>query len=586
MVVIQRAFALLATLCAAATGQTTWYVDVAGTPPGSGTQNDPYTSIQYAIDQPSTLDGDTLLVATGAYFESVDYRGKALLVDGGGADPLPVIDAGGVGSAVVFATGEGRDSVLRGFVVTGAMSSGIVAVGASPTLEELVVRDNEAFLGSGGGFCASSGGQPLVRDSLFENNTAAGGGGGACGSYDTSVVFEDCIFRGNAAAVGGALSRATARRCRIEGNDAADNGYGQGGGAAWCVLEDCTLIDNLAEDLGGGAAHCTILGGALLHNRVVREQQGVARGGGAFMGTARGTLFRGNRVLAPSALGGGAYDTRLADCVLVANEADRGGGAFFWGTLPVGGEFRGCTFVANRASVEGGGIFYSGYAGGTCEDSILWGNSPDQLALDTLVVRYSCVEGGVSGVGNIALDPMLFGPAGSDPHLLAGSPCIDAGDPNGPPDPDGTRADIGAVPFDPAWPGGAFAYCSPRRTGAGCLPLTTAVGSPSLSGPDDFVVGATGVPPGVPGLLFHGLGADAVPYLGGLLCVAEPRIRMDVQLSTASSEPCGGTFRQPVSQATLIGLGLVPGDRLYLQYWFRPFAKGRTSDAIEAYVLP
>ena len=29
--------------------QTTWYVDINGTPPGSGTQGDPYTSIQYAI---------------------------------------------------------------------------------------------------------------------------------------------------------------------------------------------------------------------------------------------------------------------------------------------------------------------------------------------------------------------------------------------------------------------------------------------------------------------------------------------------------------------------------------------------------
>ncbi len=34
-----------------------------------------------------------------------------------------------------------------------------------------------------------------------------------------------------------------------------------------------------------------------------------------------------------------------------------------------------------------------------------------------------------------------------DFHLQAGSPCIDTGDPNSPPDPDGTPADMGAFYF-------------------------------------------------------------------------------------------------------------------------------------------
>ena len=120
-----RSAPLLLILAAPAAGQTTWYVDAAGAWPGNGTLGRPYTSIQYAIDQPSTVDGDTLLVATGTYFEPVDFRGKALLVDGGAADPPPVIDAGGEDAGVVFQSGEQRDSVLRGFVVTGAQHSGI-----------------------------------------------------------------------------------------------------------------------------------------------------------------------------------------------------------------------------------------------------------------------------------------------------------------------------------------------------------------------------------------------------------------------------------------------------------------------------
>jgi len=332
---------------------------------------------------------------------------------------------------------------------------------------------------------------------------------------------------------------------------------------------------------------CTLVGGALLYNRVVNSPKSVGWGGGSRGGEARGVLYRGNYVASPTALGGGAYDTRVADCIFSGNEADRGGGAFFWGAPPVGDELRGCTFFANRARYAGGGIYYQGKSGGTCVDSILWGNAPDEIAGEPILdVSYSCVEGGYPGTGNIPLDPLLFGPAGSDAHLREGSPCIDAGDPNGPPDFDGTRADIGAVPFDAAWIGGAFPYCSPSRTEAGCLVLATSAGSPSLSGPDDFVIGATGVPPGVPGLLFYGLSADAIPYFGGLLCVATPLVRMDLQLSTPAIDTCGGTFRQPFSQATLNSLGLSSGDRLYLQYWFRPVVKGRTSEAVEAYVQP
>jgi hypothetical protein len=50
------------------------------------------------------------------------------------------------------------------------------------------------------------------------------------------------------------------------------------------------------------------------------------------------------------------------------------------------------------------------------------------------------------GAGNFTSDP-LFVDAGTNFHLQAASPCIDAGDPASPPDPDGTRTDVGAFAF-------------------------------------------------------------------------------------------------------------------------------------------
>jgi len=60
--------------------------------------------------------------------------------------------------------------------------------------------------------------------------------------------------------------------------------------------------------------------------------------------------------------------------------------------------------------------------------------------------------GVVPGGDDISADPLFVEPADTyyhpgDYHLLAGSPCIDSGDPLSPLDPDGTRADRGALYF-------------------------------------------------------------------------------------------------------------------------------------------
>ena len=49
---------------------------------------------------------------------------------------------------------------------------------------------------------------------------------------------------------------------------------------------------------------------------------------------------------------------------------------------------------------------------------------------------------------NIFSDPLFVGANAGNYHLQAGSPCIDAGDPSSPLDPDSTVADIGALYFD------------------------------------------------------------------------------------------------------------------------------------------
>lgn len=68
---LARLALLLLGLTTSAHAQTTWYVDATGTAPGSGTQADPWVSIDYAVHQPSVHDLDTVLVAPGTYVENI-----------------------------------------------------------------------------------------------------------------------------------------------------------------------------------------------------------------------------------------------------------------------------------------------------------------------------------------------------------------------------------------------------------------------------------------------------------------------------------------------------------------------------------
>ena len=61
----------LMTLSLPLAAQTTYYVDASATPPGQGTQAEPWPQIQTALDHPGLLPGDTILVAPGLYVENL-----------------------------------------------------------------------------------------------------------------------------------------------------------------------------------------------------------------------------------------------------------------------------------------------------------------------------------------------------------------------------------------------------------------------------------------------------------------------------------------------------------------------------------
>jgi hypothetical protein len=83
-------------------------------------------------------------------------------------------------------------------------------------------------------------------------------------------------------------------------------------------------------------------------------------------------------------------------------------------------------------------------------NSIIWNNGTDLVNINQKEIRHSLYETGIEITenGNIRGDPHLVNINELDFNLKPQSPCINKGDSTSLPDPDSTRADIGAVPFE------------------------------------------------------------------------------------------------------------------------------------------
>jgi hypothetical protein len=259
----------------------------------------------------------------------------------------------------------------------------------------------------------------------------------------------------------------------------------------------------------------------------------------------------------------------LRRCVVTGNIH-----GFYTGIEVFDGTVESCTISGNLIGIAGVAHF-----GGTLalRNSIVADNlmkDYDEGSLNGPVDYCAGLDGDpywlTHGTGNLPGDPLTHFAQFGQPELQPGSPCIDAGDPLGPPDPDGSRMDIGAIPFDRLFQAGPQTYCTGKVNSQGCVPAIAFQGQASASSSNPFSVTASQVVPERIGLLFYGFAPRAAPFQGGLHCVQPPTPRTTAQ-SSGPGGLCGGSFSfdmNPWIQSG-IDLRLVPGTLVCAQYWYR-----------------
>lgn len=111
----------------------TWYVDVQGAPPGTGTSADPYTSLQFALDRPTTLAGDTLVVRPGSYDEAISTSKSVRIQSEQGAEVTLIRGTPATTGALVHLSAFDNFPflILEGFTLRPQTSSANIGIQSS-----------------------------------------------------------------------------------------------------------------------------------------------------------------------------------------------------------------------------------------------------------------------------------------------------------------------------------------------------------------------------------------------------------------------------------------------------------------------
>jgi flagellar hook capping protein FlgD len=238
------------------------------------------STVQNGID--IAVNGDTVLVHPGTYFENIDYCGKLIIVaslflttQDTTYISQTIIDGNNSESVVGFQNQENETAVLCGFTIKNGNGSSINIFGgndyyrigsgiyciwnSNPTLSNLKITANVAIGHSmGGGIFIYQSSPNVYESEIFDNDVQIGNGaGGGLYCLEGSPSLSNLIIKNNQAGKGGGLlfSGATPvlSNILVEYNYATSRGAGvYAQNLSQIQFEEVTIRYNNSDGRGGG----------------------------------------------------------------------------------------------------------------------------------------------------------------------------------------------------------------------------------------------------------------------------------------------------------------------------------------------
>jgi len=434
-------------------------------------------SIQSAIA--NSINGDTVVVNPGTYFENINFLGKAITVRSTNPDDPNVVAATIINgstpadinnaSVVMFNHGEGNNSVLTGFTITGGSGTwvaiawryytvywnrcggAIVCYNLSqPTITKNRITGNLA--GEGGGIYVYGNPvnpvspsnppihlQPMITNNTIENNSAIvnhgfsppnsdyevhnHGDGGAivCFQGVDPQIIDNTIQNNHADWYGGGIHLRQWSNGLIQNNDIVSNNSTLGGGIHVTYESSPAIDKNIIKDCiteggGGGGIYVYYYSGPVITKNYILNNQDYYSGGIA--------VYWGSNVT-------------ISNNVLMYNK----GPAIKFNSTSTGSVMNN-TIAYNTKSGKSAGILCDSNTSPLISSNIIAYTSEGygiESADPSTIIQfndlwqntlgnYNPTIGDRTGTnGNISADPNFADP--NDFHIMPFSPCVDAGNP-------------------------------------------------------------------------------------------------------------------------------------------------------------
>jgi len=432
---------------------------------------------------------------TGDYFVTID----SCTISSNMAAGQVYSSGGGIG----IGTGTGYLNLTNSIVTSNqAAAPGGGIAGRCDNVHNCLFDGNTASSSVGGGAYVF-GDNLVISRCTFSNNSAPEGGGLYVNYSD--LLIDSCTFTGNLGTNSAAAFKIAAQgyTYSVRNSDFYDN---EGPGPAIYAeanaveLYNCNIHDN--NTTGGGIyldhiyENSSIVSCSIHHNQGDGLSIEISADNTEMLidsclisyNSSEGisvvfpddTLFCRNTEISHNGSNGIKLDYAnavLFRCNIFSNNTTFNGGGIY--CIEADLLVENCTIAGNSAANIGGGIFTDNYSDYPVQiiNSIVSQNQPHNIYLNranvNTTLEFSCIysaagnnfAGEIPGewgllnmvnsngdscdaFNNIYLEPLFVDVAADDYHLQVNSPCIDAGNPLSPYDPDSTIADMGAFFYD------------------------------------------------------------------------------------------------------------------------------------------